>query len=67
MLFHNKDDIQFVTEFLCFWDTLYLIIRLFLSLHRFAITIFQQYFCKIGIGRNCLPVSIYNAKLVGEI
>ena len=23
MLTHNKDDIQFVTEFPCFWDTLY--------------------------------------------
>ena len=23
MLFHNKDDIEFVTEFPCFWDTLY--------------------------------------------
>jgi len=23
MLIHNKDDIQFVTEFPCFWDTLY--------------------------------------------
>ena len=22
MLIHNKDDIQFVTEFPCFWDTL---------------------------------------------
>jgi len=24
MLIHNKDDIEFVTEFPCFWDTLYL-------------------------------------------
>ena len=24
MLIHNKDDIQFVTEFLCFWDTFYI-------------------------------------------
>ena len=24
MLIHNKDDIEFVTEFQCFWDTLYL-------------------------------------------
>ena len=23
MMIHNKDDIQFVTEFPCFWDTLY--------------------------------------------
>ena len=23
MLIHNKDDIEFVTEFPCFWDTLY--------------------------------------------
>jgi len=23
MLIRNKDDIQFVTEFPCFWDTLY--------------------------------------------
>ena len=25
MLIHNKDDIQFVNEFPCFWDTLYLL------------------------------------------
>ena len=23
MLIYNKDDIEFVTEFPCFWDTLY--------------------------------------------
>jgi len=23
MLIHTKDDIEFVTEFPCFWDTLY--------------------------------------------
>ena len=26
MLIHNKDDIEFVTEFPCFLDTLYLIV-----------------------------------------
>ena len=28
MLIHNKDDIEFVTEFPCFWDTLYVKINL---------------------------------------
>ena len=26
MLIHNKDDIDFVTEFPCFWDTLYTLV-----------------------------------------
>ena len=27
MLIHNKDDIEIVTEFQCFWDTLYVILK----------------------------------------
>ena len=38
MLIHNKDDTEFVTEFPCFWDTLYLAT----SLNFFCISVFSN-------------------------